>query len=272
METSEDTTPPRVPANDTRPGTMADELRVDVAFATHVGRRNVNADVVLIDRAAGLFGVADGMGDTWRSRAVAGIALEAVQELFGAPWVLLPPAERATHEGGERLVLGIAQAHGRLYAPGRSREQRIGTTFAGVVACAGALCVAHVGDSRVYLLRRRKARLTQVTEDHTIRGDAVCRGIARHVAAALPRADALTRMLGATPCAEVEPITRSWVPGDVALICTDGVSDCVHAEVMTNILLDVDDLGYAAQAIVERARDAGGGDNATAVLVRWGLV
>ena len=182
---------------------------------------------------------------------------------YGRP----PSVPRA--KPGERLALGVVQAHGRLYAPGRSKEERIGTTFAGVVVCEGTLCVGHVGDSRVYLLRRNEARLVQLTEDHTVRGDAFCRGIPRHVAAALPRADALTRLLGATPGVEVEGITRSWEPGDVVLICTDGVSDLVATNVMTNILLDVDDLGNAAQAIIESARAAGGGDNASAVLVRW---
>jgi serine/threonine protein phosphatase PrpC len=268
METYEDSPPLRVPANDTGPGRRADEMGVEVAVAADHGRRRVNADVVLIDRAAGLFGVADGMGDTSRSRLVAGMALEAVQELFGVPWALRSPSERSTREARERLALGVVQAHGRLYAPGRLKEDRIGTTFAGVVVCEGVLCVGHVGDSRVHLLRRNEARLVQITQDHTVRGDAVCRGIPGHVAAALPRADALTRLLGATPGVEVEGNTRCWEPGDVILICTDGVSDLIAAKVMTNILLDVDDLGVAAQAIIDRARDAGGGDNATTVLVR----
>jgi protein phosphatase len=76
-------------------------------------------------------------------------------------------------------------------------------------------------------------------------------------------------VLGATPGVEVEGNTRSWERGDVVLICTDGVSDLVATNVMTHILLDVNDLSNAAQAIIESARAAGGGDNATAVLVRW---
>src|ERR1700678_19226 len=67
---------------------------------------------------------------------------------------------------------------------------------------------------------------------HTVRGDAFCRGTPRHVAAALPRADVLTRLLGAMPDVEVEGNTRSWEPGDVVLICTDGVSDHVATNVM----------------------------------------
>ncbi len=208
------------------------------------------------------------MGDIPRSAIVARMALDAVGELFLAPWAARPRTERPVGEAAERLRLGLVQAHGRLYAPGRSRENRIGTTFAGVVACGESICAAHVGDSRVYLLRRSKARLARLTADHTVAGDALGRGVSRDAAAALPGAHALTRMLGVARGGNVEPMRLRWEAGDVALLCTDGVSDHVETEELASILLEVTDLDDAARRIVARASAAGAWDNATALLVR----
>jgi len=244
------------------------EVRFEAAAATHAGRRTTNADGFTIDEPAGFFGVADGMGDTRRSAVAARMALEAVGELFVAPWAFYSFAERSASEAAERLHLGVMQAHGRLYAPGRSKEQRIGTTFAGVVASGGWISVAHVGDSRVHFLQRSKARLTRLTEDHTILGDAVLRGVPHERAAALPHAHAVTRMLGVTSAMEPDLRRQRWEPGDTVLICTDGVSDRVAPEELASILLAVEDLGEAAEHLVGRANDLGGWDNATALLVR----
>jgi len=254
----------RAPTSRVRPS----EVRLEAAAATHAGRRNTNADAHILDEAAGFFGVADGLGDTLRSAIAARTALEAVGELFVAPWASYSFAERSASEAAERLRLGVMQAHGRLYAPGRSKEQRIGTTFAGVVVSGGWICVAHVGDSRVHLLRRSKARLARITEDHTILGDAVCRGMPYERAAALPNAHAITRMLGVTSSREPDLRRQRWEPGDTVLICTDGVSDRVAAEELASILLDVEDLREAAEHMVGRAMDLGGWDNATALLIR----
>jgi PPM family protein phosphatase len=253
----------RAPGSGVRPM----ELPIEVTAATHIGRRKVNADAHLIDEAAGLFAVADGLGDTPRSPLVARMALDAVGELFKS-WASKSPAGRYMWEARDRLELGVTQAHGRLYAPGRSREKRIGTTFAGVVVCAGWICAAHIGDSRVYLFRRGEDTLVG-TVDHAIAGDAIHDGLPHERAAALPHAQAVTRMLGVSKCVEVKPMSWLWEPGDVLLLCTDGVSDRIELEELVSILRDVDDVGDAARQIVARAFEAGGWDNATAVVATW---
>lgn len=245
-----------------------DQPGIEAAAATHAVRRRTNADAFLIDEAAGFYAVADGMGDSPRSGLVARMALEAVREIFLAPWVLLPPGERSAGEAIERMLLGLVQAHGRLYAPGRQREERIGTTFAGVVVCGDALCFGSVGDSRAYLLRRRQGTLVQVKEDDTVCGEAVLRGVSPEEAAMLPRAGVLTRLLGATSGAPVVPVLRRWEPGDAVLLCTDGVSDCVEVGALARLLLEEEGADDAAHRIIGRAIDAGGSDNATALVVR----
>ena len=239
--------------------------RIEVAARTRTGRRSVNADAFLIDEAAGLYAVADGMGDTPRSRIVAQAALDAVRELFLDPWAILPQAERSTDEAGERLVLGVAQAQGRIRAPGRAH--RMGATFAGVVDCGEGIVVAHVGDSRVYLLRASKGRLAPVTRDHTVAGEACRRGVRPDDAARLPNAQALTQVIGANRIVDLRPVARRWEPGDIVLLCTDGVSDPLGAEALAAVLLDAPDLGTAAQRLVDHAVALDASDNATAVLV-----
>jgi serine/threonine protein phosphatase PrpC len=249
-------------------GMQAKKMQVEAAAATRIGGRQTNADAFLIDEVAGLYAVADGMGDTPVSGLVARQALEAVQQMFGAHWPSLPLAERTPEEARARITQGIWQADFRVHAPYVPRSKRIGTTFAGIVVCGDAICAAHVGDSRVYLLRRGKAHLAQLTADHTSLGEARRRGMPEDIALLSPHAHKLTRVLGVKPGEEVEPLVRRWEPGDVALLCTDGVSDRVDAGALEDILLDACDVRDAAQRIVDRAASACGYDNATVVVVR----
>lgn len=251
-------------------GPMLAEMQIDAAAATDTGsHRKANADAFLVDLGAGLLAVSDGMGDTPRSGAIAKMALEAVRELFLSPWCQLPPAERWAGEAAERLILGVMQANGRLYAPGRTERPRLGTTFAGVVVCADRLCVAHAGDSRVYVLRASTGRLTKLTEDNTIINEALWGGMAWARAAELPNARALTRAIGLTPALVLRPVVQRWAPGDVVLACTDGITDWLDDTTITQTLVDCDVLETAAERLVRRALLAGGRDNATAVVARW---
>ena len=241
---------------------------VEVAAATHIGGRKTNADAILLDHAADLRGVADGKGDGPSSACVAQAGLSAIRALFPQPWVLLPPPERCPQEARDRLLMGMACAHGRLLVPWRRpTRERIGTTFAGVVVCGELLAVGHIGDSRIYLLRARDGRLVQLTEDDTVAGEALRRGVPAESVGRLPDAAKLTQLLGVTRAFNPEPFVRRWEPGDTVLLCTDGVSDYLDADVLANVVLDVGDLGVAAQRLVAQAIEIGGQDNATVVLV-----
>ncbi|APR86221.1 Protein serine/threonine phosphatase PrpC, regulation of stationary phase [Minicystis rosea] len=240
----------------------------EVGVATITGRRRINADAYLIDQAAGFFAVADGMGDTPRSGVIARMALEAVRELFLSPWLDLPAAERWPGEAGERLRLGVVQANGRLYVKDREEAQRMGTTFAGAVVCSNYLCVACVGDSRVYLFRPRTGRLARLTQDDTVLAEALARGVPLEVVATRPDAHALTRAIGTERAIELWPLALRWRPGDVLLICTDGLTDRVDDGTIARTLGVGGDLAAAAQCLVRRSSTVGGEDNATVVLAR----
>jgi protein phosphatase len=248
---------------------MPSRVQIEVAATTDIGRhRKTNADALIADDGSGLFAVADGMGDTPRSGLVAQLALEAVRELFLVPWSQLLPAERSAAQAVERLILGVAQANARLYLPARERRSRAGTTFAGVVVCGGEVCVGHVGDSRVYLLQARTGRLTKLTHDDTIITDALRDGMSWQRAAALPNPHALTSAIGLTPVLGIRPSVHAWVPGDVVLVCTDGITDWLDDVTIARTLVRSNALDAAAGQLVQRALAAGGRDNASVVLAR----
>jgi PPM family protein phosphatase len=239
---------------------------IEVGVATHIGRRNANADAACVDEAAVFFCVADGMRDTPRSSLVAQMAIDAIREFFVAPCP--PPAARDIDQAGGRLRLGVERAHFLIYAPSIVREERIGTTFAGVVLCGGLLCIGHVGDSRIYMLRGSNAGLAQLMEDHTVAGDACRQGMASEAAMRLPNAHQLTQVIGVRRVVDIRPLVRRWEPGDMVLLCTDGVSNCLQTDAMASIMLGACDLNAAAQTLVERAIEEGGWDNATALVLR----
>ncbi len=260
MESADDTPPSDRPAA---------PPRVEAAAGTHIGRRLVNADAFLLDERVGLYAVADGMGDMPRSSTIAQTALDAARESFLTPaWISATLAERSIEGAGWRLQAGVVEAHARLYAPSTPRELRLGTTLAAVVDCGSVLCLTHVGDSRVYLLRASKGRLALLTQDHTIAGDARGRGVPSEEAARLANARMLTQAIGVNHSAVIRPVVRSWEPGDVVLLSTDGLHDHLDEEVIADVLLGTADLAFAAHVLVERAVEGGGTDNATAVLLR----
>ena len=247
----------------------ARSLGIEVAGATSAGRRKINADAFLIDEAAGLLAVTDGMGDEDRSALMARTALDAVRERFGPPWLSLPLADRTKDEAVERFLRGVVAANDRAYALREPQPPRIGTTFAGVAICRDGLGVAHVGDSRVYLLRGETGKRARLTADHTVRSELLLRGVPRDVAAEVPQAHALTRAIGTKPAVEVQPFGVRWARGDVVILCTDGVSDWVSAAAMEDALAGVASVDESARRLVDAARDAGGWDDATVVVARW---
>jgi protein phosphatase len=116
--------------------------------------------------------------------------------------------------------------------------------------------LAHVGDSRCY--RLRKGELKQLTLDHTL-GAAGITG---------KNADVLVRALGVEPKVQVDVSTEAPMPGDVYLLCSDGLTRMVDAEKIGTVLRENDDLGRATAKLVELANAEGGRDNITAILAR----
>jgi protein phosphatase len=144
------------------------------------------------------------------------------------------------------------------------------TTTAGWVT-GRTLKLAHVGDSRAYLLRGG-GPLRQLTEDHTAVAEAVGRGLLTRAQAAVhPQRGVVTRAVGLDPGVRVDtPPPLELAEGDQVLLCSDGLTEVVDEERIAEVLAGQADGDGACRALIAAANDAGGPDNVTVVLLRVG--
>ncbi|WP_076263008.1 PP2C family protein-serine/threonine phosphatase [Intrasporangium flavum] len=233
---------------------------ITVGLSTDVGRvRKHNEDSA---RAEGtVFVVADGMGGHAAGEVASRIAAESVVELSSRPVLQV-----------RDIVAQVAEANRRiLESAARHPEQTgMGTTVAGlaVVSVGGQRhwAVFNIGDSRVY--RLLDGALNQVTVDHSEVWELVERGlITPEEAHRHPARNIVTRSLGRDPMGVVDTWVFPPYPGEVFVICSDGLSNELSQERIEAILLKHPDAEAAAEALVAAAVEAGGHDNVTAIVV-----
>lgn len=231
---------------------------VEIARATDVGRvRGHNEDRHLVRPP--IVAVADGMGGAQAGEVAAGMAVRAL----GA----LPPQPRP---GDLKRAVEHANVDIRRAAAGDSRRVGMGTT---VTACLLAgddrLYVVHVGDSRAYLVR--DGNLRRLTDDHSVVAELVRGGaLTEEQADRHPQRNVITRALGASERVTADAFHVRVGPGDVILLCTDGVSAAIGDSGIDAALGRGGTLDDVARALLEAADAAGGEDNATVVLARIG--
>jgi PPM family protein phosphatase len=227
----------------------------------------------------GLFVVADGMGGYAAGEIAAEIAVQTACRLIP---LSLPPrlarepaagtSSRQPQPGVEyalRLAHDTCNAQILEYAADNPGCLGMGTTLVSCLIRDNRLHVAHVGDSRAYLLRDGK--LKRLTRDHSVGqelldGGSLTAAQLRH----LPGRGILTRALGVEPTVDSDCGSWDWRVDDTLLICTDGVADPVDDERIRQLLIEAAAGGACAQAkaLVAAALQAGGNDNATALVVR----
>jgi serine/threonine protein phosphatase PrpC len=225
-------------------------MRVRVGARSDIGRaRERNEDSYLIKEP--LFAVADGMGGARGGDVASSLALEIME------------GDRAT-----ALVETIKQANQRVLERAESdRDLRgMGTTLTAVVAEDAKAHVAHVGDSRAYLLR--EGNLQQLTEDHTLVQRMVREGrITPEEARRHPQRSVITRALGVEVDLPVDELTLDMHPGDRLVLCTDGLTSMVEGDRIQEILRGEDDPQVACDRLIDAANRAGGDDNITVIVV-----
>jgi serine/threonine protein phosphatase PrpC len=232
-------------------------MRVSSSHAvTDPGRkRRRNEDAYVI--APPLFAVADGMGGAQAGEVASGLAAGALEE-------------SGANGGGERRVAELIQeANRRVHerATTDATTAGMGTTItAALVEPDGRVVFGHVGDSRAYLLR--DDRLEQLTDDHTLVAELVRRGeLSPGEAEVHPQRSVITRALGTDPDVDVDTFAVDAQPGDIFLICSDGLSSMVDLGDLEEILRrHRHDLAGASRALIQAANRGGGEDNITAVL------
>ncbi len=257
---------------------MAQPFRIEVAGETNVGRkRNHNEDNFSIMPEFGLFLVADGMGGHASGEVASKLALDSMQEFFSQTqddpertWPYKMDRSKGYEEN--RLITGIKLANLRIYetAQREAKKRGMGTTFVGIFAANDGVYVAHVGDSRVY--RFRDGKLEPLTEDHSLLNDYIkMKRLTAEEIANFPHKNVIVRALGMKDTVKVDTRFEVPAPGDVLLLCSDGLCGPVKDEQLASILAEhgAGDLKIAAAKLIEAANENGGPDNITAVCVRW---
>jgi serine/threonine protein phosphatase PrpC len=230
-----------------------------VASLTDTGRRRRhNEDAYVCEPP--LFAVADGMGGAQAGELASTLAAAALRD------------EGSRGGGEERVDELIQQANRRVYERQTqdSSATGMGTTMTVALVEDGHVAIGHVGDSRAYLIRDR--RLEQLTEDHSLVAELVRSGkLSPEEAEGHPQRSVITRALGTDPDVDVDTFSVETKPGDLFLLCSDGLTAMVDDE---TILREVErsrgDLTAASKALVKAANKGGGDDNITVVFFEIG--
>ncbi|MEA2178476.1 MAG: family protein phosphatase [Solirubrobacteraceae bacterium] len=230
-------------------------LRVSEKWqGSDVGRqRSGNEDNFFVQSP--LFVLADGMGGAQAGEVASEIAIEAFREAM--------PADQ------DALVATIETANGRVHEQANSVPEYHGMGTTCTVAYVGEeeVVVAHVGDSRCYLLR--DGELTRITKDHSLVGELVARGrVTEEEALIHPQRSVITRAVGPEATVKVDADRIAARPGDLFLLCSDGLTDMVRDRDVARILKAVPSLEQVGRNLIAAANAAGGRDNITVILFR----
>ena len=238
-------------------------MRLSSFAGSDVGRmRSGNEDSYFCGQT--VFAVADGLGGHQGGEVASATAVEPLAHLDGREFP--DPGEAA-----EALATAIREANQAILdrAAGDPALYGMGTTVtAAAIAGDGHIQLAHVGDSRAYLLR--DGALDQLTTDHTVVGELVRRGrLTSEQAAIHPERSILTRAVGLDPRVPVDlPDPLELRSGDQLLLCSDGLTEAVGGDRIAALLSAAPDGHAACRSLIDAANDAGGPDNITVVLVR----
>ncbi len=244
--------------------------RVRYAGLSDPGRlRRCNEDDLLMLAEAGVFAVADGLGGLDAGDIASKTALQHLQDLYTAPDSRedkpVPPSFRSGNNASLEEI--IATVNTRTYQKKIALGRNMATTLALVQLCSETFAVAHVGDSRVY--HWRDSVLSRVTSDHSLVNELYKQGaLTASQAEHSPQRHVITRAVGAAASVTPSVQQRVVLPGDILLLCTDGLtsmlSDTRIAEIIQARRTDV---GQAVTQLVLAANEAGGHDNITVVLL-----
>jgi PPM family protein phosphatase len=230
---------------------------------TDVGRvREANEDAYYV--GTNLVAVADGMGGHLAGEVASATALEPVRALEGSRFDDGQTAVTALHDAVVQANETVSQM-----AEDDPAFRGMGTTLTAAIIEGRRVHLAHVGDSRAYLLRGD--RFAQLTDDHTLVQHLVDEGqITPEEAATHPQRSIITRAIGVSRDIEVDTISLELDPGDQLLLCSDGLTGVISDDEIASELAKGDDADATLQRLVEAANRGGGPDNITAVLLRYG--
>ena len=235
---------------------------------TDPGRtRDNNEDSVAFDAATNLGVLADGMGGYNAGEIASGMATAYIKSEL-ARW--LSEASQQANAGEVRRAIEICvdNANRSIYSASCSNSQYagMGTTLVLGVFQNNRLLLGHVGDSRCY--RWRGAKLLQITKDHSLLQEQIDAGLLTPAqAATAPNKNLVTRALGVDDVVLLDLNEHQVEPGDIYLMCSDGLSDMMQACAIAEVLQNGTSLAHMAAELVTLANENGGRDNITVLLI-----
>ena len=243
----------------------------EVCALTDLGLvRQNNEDAVAFDRQTGLCLLADGMGGYQAGEVASAMAVAWLTQELNS-W-LQRAGPRAPVKALRQILKTCVQGanHAIVQAANSNPDQQgMGTTLVAGVFTGNQLVLGHVGDSRCYRLRYET--LLQLTKDHSMLQEQVDAGLMTpRQALVSPHRNLITRALGVESTVQVDIGEHRVEPGDLYLMCSDGLSDMLERAAITDILNAPSPLATKAQALVQAANDSGGRDNISVLLVQAG--
>ena len=247
-----------------------EELALNFALKSHPGRiRPLNEDAVGADPGIGLFILADGLGGYNAGEVASTMTVSMLLTDLGSQ-LSRANGSPDTFDPTDALRNALIAMNTAIFraALNSSAYEGMATTVVIAWFLGGRLWVAHAGDSRLY--RMRGGRLDQITRDHSFSQELVDAGmVSAEEARVLPAKNLVTKALGATP--ELEPEVHDYdvLPGDLVLMCSDGLTEMVsHLEIGSLIVGCRCDVVESARRLIDLANEAGGRDNTSVILVR----
>ncbi len=254
---------------------MTSPIRLESASLTDPGVvRSFNEDSVVSDDSLGLFVLADGMGgykagdiaSKMASAAIVEDLKRVLAEDSGAPI----PAGSGLSRQGQALRNAVERANRAIYRTAQSDSgcHGMGTTVVALLLHEGRATVAHVGDSRLYRLRHGRFEL--LTHDHSLLQEQVELGLITSDEAKISHnRNLVTRALGVAQEVDVDVREEAAVPGDVYLLCSDGLNDMVDEADIDLAVAELNaNLPLTANQLVQMANDNGGHDNISVLVVK----
>ncbi|MEG2405948.1 MAG: Stp1/IreP family PP2C-type Ser/Thr phosphatase [Clostridiales bacterium] len=228
---------------------------------TDIGlQRNENEDFYYADKDKGLFLIADGMGGHAGGEVASATAVRVFRDHFIG----------VTEENFENVFNDLTiLANDEIYELSKrnSHLRGMGTTFIALAVHENKIFIAHVGDSRVYMVRDKT--ISQLTEDQNLAGELLKEGqITEDEAMTHPGKKMLTNALGRHDDFEIDFLSFDFLNNDIILMCTDGLVEFVKSDEIENILNGNKDLAKAGKKLLNLALKRGGEDNITLILIK----
>jgi serine/threonine protein phosphatase PrpC len=247
-------------------------VSVKIAGLTDQGQtRSNNEDAVWVDPELGLLVVADGMGGHQSGEVASGIAIATIPSSLKSLVNGQIKGEISDQQlSSETNMLGfcLKMANQMIYESSKrySKDAGMGTTCTAAVIKGDRVSIAHVGDSRCYLIRR--GEIEQLTQDHSLAMEQVRVGLISRDQAAHLNQNILTRSLGTEAEVKIDLDEHPLFPGDVLLLCSDGLDKELNNDQILQAVMETPEPEQLAKHLIDMANAAGGRDNITVAVAR----